>query len=330
MATWRAVATAGRRSRASSDSRSHAELLRGRVEDLGQAAGIGGGVVAEAAQHMANEAGRGLLALERGVGDHADQRALERAHAAVHAVRDLAQHLGRHLDLVDAGALGEDRPAQGRRRRLELDHQAGAEALGQAVLEIGQVVGAAVGGHHQLAPGVEQGVEGVEELLARLGPAGEELDVVDQDDVGAAEVVLEVLGAVAAHRVDEAGGELLDRGVADAQPRAVALDVVADRVQQVGLAEPGRAVQEERVVRLGRQLGDGQRGGVGEAVALADHELVEAVLRVEPAAGGGVGRPGLGASGAAPSAGAAQAGPTTSTTAWPSKRRVAARRSSGR
>jgi hypothetical protein len=41
---------------------------------------------------------------------------------------------------------------------------------------------------------------------------------------------------------------------------------VADRVQQVRLAQPGLAVDEQRVVRLGRRLGDRDRGGVGEPV----------------------------------------------------------------
>ena len=44
-------------------------------------------------------------------------------------------------------------------------------------------------------------------------------------------------------------------------------------------------MEEERVVGLAGQLGHGQRGGVREAVAVADHELLEGVLRVEPVAG---------------------------------------------
>ena len=50
------------------------------------------------------------------------------------------------------------------------------------------------------------------------------------------------------------------------------------------LAEPGAAVDEERVVRLRRRLGDCERGGVREAVRRADDERVERVLRVEAAA----------------------------------------------
>ena len=39
-----------------------------------------------------------------------------------------------------------------------------------------------------------------------------------------------------------------------------------DRLQEVGLAEPGAAVDEERVVGLRRRLGDREGGSVREAV----------------------------------------------------------------
>jgi hypothetical protein len=50
------------------------------------------------------------------------------------------------------------------------------------------------------------------------------------------------------------------------QLRVVAVDEVADRVEQVGLAEADAAVDEERVVGPRRRLGDRQRRGVREAV----------------------------------------------------------------
>ena len=87
--------------------------------------------------------------------------------------------------------------------------------------------------------------------------------------------------SVVGDRVDEIVRELLARDVADLHPRIEGLRVVADRVEQVGLAEARVAVDEERVVRLGRCFGDGDGGGVREAVGLADDEVVERVLRVQ-------------------------------------------------
>ena len=84
---------------------------------------------------------------------------------------------------------------------------------------------------------------------------------------------------------EELVGEGLDRRVADAEPAAVGEDVVADRVQQVGLADARRSVDEERVVGVAGELGHGQGGGVGEAVGVADDELLEGQLRVDPVLG---------------------------------------------
>ena len=93
---------------------------------------------------------------------------------------------------------------------------------------------------------------------------------------------LERARLVVADAVDEVVGELLGVHVAHPHVGVQRAGVVADRVQQVGLAQPGLAVDEERVVRLGRRLGDRDRRRVREAVARADDEGVEGVLRVQP------------------------------------------------
>ena len=113
-------------------------------------------------------------------------------------------------------------------------------------------LGGAVGGQHDLLVGVVEGVERVEELLLGLGLALQELDVVDQQHVDVAVAALEAVLPVVADRVDELVGELFARDVADLRAAVEAADVVADRVQQVGLAQPGLAVDQERVVGLAR------------------------------------------------------------------------------
>ena len=72
-----------------------------------------------------------------------------------------------------------------------LGDEAGLEALAQAVLERREVAREAVGGEHELAAGVVERVEGVEELLLGLRLALEELHVVDEQDVVVAEARLE-------------------------------------------------------------------------------------------------------------------------------------------
>ena len=125
------------------------------------------------------------------------------------------------LERVVLDALAQDRQARGEVGRLEVGDEAGLEALAQAVLERGHVGGQAVGREHELAAGLVQRVERVEELLLGLRLALEELDVVDEQDVGAAEARLEVLGALRLDRGDELVREALGGRVADAQPVAV-------------------------------------------------------------------------------------------------------------
>jgi len=139
----------------------------------------------------------------------------------------------------------------------------------------------AIAREHELAAGLVQGVEGVEELLFGLQLVGQELDIVDEEDVGAAEAVAEAGGVVGAQGADEVAREVLDGGIADAQPVAVDLHVVADRLEEVGLSEPRRAVDEERVVGVSRHFRHRERRCVGEPIAVADHELSKRVLGVE-------------------------------------------------
>ncbi len=56
---------------------------------------------------------------------------------------------------------------------------------------------------------------------------------------------------------------------------------MADGVHQVGLAHAHAAIEEQGVIGLRGPLGHGQRGGAGKLVAVADHEGVKGVTRVE-------------------------------------------------
>ena len=113
---------------------------------------------------------------------------------SVRAVGDQLQDavVGEH-DAVVLGALAQDREARGEVGRLDVGDEAGLEALAQAVLERAEVAREAVGGQDDLAAEVVQRVEGVEELLLGLGLGREELDVVDEQDVGVAVAALEAV-----------------------------------------------------------------------------------------------------------------------------------------
>jgi hypothetical protein len=165
--------------------------------------------------------------------------------------------------------------------RLDVGDEAPLEAVAQSVLQRLQPLRRAVGGQDDLLVGVVEGVEGVEELLLGLGLPLQELDVVDEEHVDVAVAALEAVLPVVADRVDELVGELLARDVAHLGSVVERADVVADGVEQVGLAQPGVAVDEQRVVGLARCLGHRHGGRVREAVGRADDEGLEGVLRVE-------------------------------------------------
>ena len=134
----------------------------------------------------------------------------------------------------------------------------------------------------------------MEELLFGLGLAGEELDVVDEKHVRVPVGLFEAIDRSRPERSDEVVGERLDGRVSDDRAAAEREHVVADGVEEVRLAEARRGVEEQRVVGLAGKLRDRQRRGVGEAIAVADDELVEAVAGVQRA-GGEVEALGLGA-----------------------------------
>ena len=169
-------------------------------------------------------------------------------------------------------------------------------------------MGRLVGGQDDLLVLHVQGVEGVEELLQGLLLAAQELDVVEQEDVDLAVAVLEAVHVAVGHGGDEVGDELLAGDVLDADAGVELARVVADGVQQVGLAQARSAVDEQGVVgalvvvdgqvegvevRPGRGLGDGEGRGPGQAVGGALDVGVEGVARVEARGVGVEGRPGL-------------------------------------
>ena len=83
-----------------------------------------------------------------------------------------------------------------------------------------------------------------------------ELDVVDEQHVDVAIATLEVGDGVGADAVDVFVEERLGADVADDVVLVVTVHVVADGVEQVGLAEAGGAVDEQWVVGTTRGLGD--------------------------------------------------------------------------
>ena len=96
----------------------------------------------------------------------------------------------------------------------------------------------------------------MKELVLQAFSLLEELNVVDQQDVDFAVSALKRRVRLVADGIDELVEERLAGDVADVVVLIVVVDVVPDGVEQVGLAEADRSVDEQRVVRPARSLGD--------------------------------------------------------------------------
>jgi hypothetical protein len=165
--------------------------------------------------------------------------------------------------------------------RLHVGDETRQEAALEAVFKGGDRLRRAVGREHDLFARAVEVVERVEELLLEALLVLHELDVVHEEDVALAVAPLEGDRGVRSDGVDELVHERLGRHVANVLAREVLPDVVADGVEQVGLAQPRVTVDEQWVVRPRRVLGDGLGGGVSETVRRADDERTEAVAGVE-------------------------------------------------
>ena len=120
---------------------------------------------------------------------------------------------------------------------------------------VSRSVGGPVGGDEHLLAAVDQGIEGVAELLLdRL--AGQKLQVVDDEDVDRPQLLLERDRGLRLERGDEAVHEALRREVEHAP--AAAFRQMRGRLDQMRLAQAHRGMNEERIV--GHRL-----AGVGAA-----------------------------------------------------------------
>ena len=232
-------------------------------------------------QHLLGRLQRDVAADKRGVGDDPVERALELADVGDDLVGQELENLERHggLQLVRLGLqYGEPEFVV---RLVDVGHQPPAQARAHPLLHALEVRRRLVGGNDDLPVLVDQGVESVEELLlCGLSPR-DELDIVDHQHVHRAELILERHGVAVTKRPDELVHEFFGRKIDDPAGWIPRPDVPGDGMHQMGLAKADPAIEEQRVERHRRRLGDPPRGGVGKFVGLADDEILECQPGIE-------------------------------------------------
>ena len=123
----------------------------------------------------------------------------------------------------------------------------------------------------------------MEELFLRLRLAGEEVNVVDQEEIALLAVAAaEIVHPLVLKRLHELVHEALGADVDDARARSLFAHAVREGVDEVRLAEARTAADEERVVTAPSDACRRHRRGVRELVGRPDDEVGERVLRVEP------------------------------------------------
>ena len=124
-----------------------------------------------------------------------------------------------------------------------------------------------------------QRVEGMEEPFLRLLLAYEELDVVEQEHIGAAVSMPELFGLALTNGADVVVGELFRRRVNQAHAHRKRL--LPDGMKQVSLPESDLRVEHQRVIHIAGITRDRLRRGVRQLVGLAHDEAVEGVSSVQ-------------------------------------------------
>jgi hypothetical protein len=219
-------------------------------------------------------------------GEHPGQRSLELADVRVDLARyQLDDFLGDGAPAV-LGLFAQYRDAGFEVGRLQGGDEPPLEPADKPLFEGGYVLWGAVGRDHDLFFLVVKGVESVEELFLRRILAGDEVYVVDEQDVYRAKLFSKFLGRPVLdgryQLIHETFGRKIPRLQAATSRRPCPLaDLPPDCLHQVGLAHAYSAVKKERVVYLGRVFCDAQCRRMREQVAWADDEIVETVLRIE-------------------------------------------------
>src|SRR5713226_9529896 len=218
----------------------------------------------EVGEHVLGELHAHLPTRQRAEGDHTGQGALDLADVRLDPARDQIGDVVGQADSLRLRFLLENGYPRLEVGGLDIGDQAPLEAGAQALLELGNLLRRGIRGDHDLLPRLVEIVEGMEELLLRSFLTGNELDVVDEKEIDGPVLGAEFRRPIIADGIDEIIGEALGGEIERAELRVELGDLMSDRVKQVRLPQADAAVDEERVVRAGGQLGHGLAGRLSE------------------------------------------------------------------
>ena len=139
---------------------------------------------------------------------------------------------------------------------LNVHNQTPFKTGAQAVLQGGHIAGPSVGGHDDLLVVFKQLVEGVEKLLLGTFLTGDELNIINEEQVCLPVLTAEFDILTGADSLYQFVGKLIALDVDHVGAGVFLADAIGDGIQQVGLTHTGRAVQKQGVIGLTGGLGN--------------------------------------------------------------------------
>ncbi len=161
--------------------------------------------------------------------------------------------------------------------KFNVDNETASQPRAHALIDALELYRRHVGGNDHLALVVDQRVEGVAEFLLH-GFALEELEIVDEKDIDRLEVILEIDDIASAQGVDEMIHEAFGSDEQHPPLGMKSPDVPGYGIEQMGLSEARRGMDEKRVEGYGgarRRVRNAHGGGMGKSIGFAEDELLE-------------------------------------------------------
>lgn len=179
--------------------------------------------------------GWGLAFVERDVSGHAHEGTFEAADIGADAFGEEIDDFWGHFDAETFGFFAEDSDAGFGIWELEFGGEAPFEAGDEAGFEISDFGWGAIAAEDDLFMAVEEGIESMKELFLGAAFIGEELDIIDEEDIGLAVAFAEFDQGIILDGVDEVIGEGF-AGDVDDFGLLFGGDGIADGVHEVGFA----------------------------------------------------------------------------------------------
>src|SRR5580765_366202 len=232
-------------------------------------------------QRIFDDVNGDVLAVEARVGQDLAQGAFKLAHVGTQMLGDKEGDIVRQLHTFLHGFFHQNGNTHFQLGRLDGDRQAGIEARNQTVVHAADFLGIGVAGDDDLLFCGDQRFKSVEKLFLGAVLAAEELNIVDQQQIKRVVITLEVIKTLALISRDYVAHILLGMDITDPGGRIVGQHLVANGVNDMGLAKADAAVQKQRVIGHSGIVGDLGGGSARQLVGLPGDEVVESQHRID-------------------------------------------------